>query len=89
MALGAWPGRLIRMVLRHGLTLVLAGATMGLAMAFALSRFLTALLYDVAPSDPMTFAAAALLVIAVGAAASYVPARRVSRVEPAVALRVE
>ncbi len=89
MALGAWPGRLIRMVLRQGLVLVALGTVTGLVLAFGLSRFMSALLYGVAPSDPVTFGAAAVLVFCVGLAASYLPARRVSRVDPVVALRTE
>lgn len=89
LALGAWPARLIRAVLGQGLTLVAIGAASGVLLAYGLSRFMTVLLYQVAPSDPLTFVVAALLVMTVGAAACYLPARRVSRVDPAVALRVE
>lgn len=89
MALGAWPARLARAVTGQGVALVLAGAAAGLLLAFGLSRFMSALLYEVAPSDPLTFLATALLVVGIGTAASYLPARRVSRVDPAVALRVE
>jgi ABC-type antimicrobial peptide transport system permease subunit len=89
MALGAWPGRLIHMILRQGVILVAAGAVIGLLFAFGLSRFMSSLLYEVAPSDPVTFAVSALLVLGVGAGASYLPARRLSRLDPAVSLRVE
>lgn len=89
MAVGAWPGRLIRMVLQQGLVLVAVGAITGLGLAFALSRFMSALLYGVAPSDPLTFGASAVLVLVVGLAASYLPARRVSSVDPVIALRTE
>lgn len=89
MALGAWPARLVRAVVGQGVTLVLAGATGGLLLAFGLARFMDALLYEVPTSDPLTFLASVLLVLAIGVAASYLPARRIARVDPAVALRVE
>lgn len=89
LALGAWPARLVRAVTGQGVVLVVAGAATGLVLAFTVSRFMAALLYEVAPADPFTFAAAAAVVLAVGAAASYVPARRVARVDPAAALRIE
>jgi hypothetical protein len=89
MALGAWPGRLIQMILRQGVILVSVGALIGLLSAYGLSRFMSSLLYEVAPSDPLTFAASAILVLGVGAAASYLPARRLARLDPAVSLRIE
>jgi ABC-type antimicrobial peptide transport system permease subunit len=89
MALGAWPGRLVRAAAGQGVLLVVTGAVVGLLLAFGLSRFMAALLYEVAPFDPLTFSATALVVLGLGAAASYVPARRASRVDPAAALRVE
>lgn len=89
MALGAWPARLVRAVIGQGVKLVLAGAIGGLLAAFGFSRFMAALLYEVPTSDPLTFAMATFFVLAIGTAASYLPARRVARVDPAVALRVE
>jgi len=89
MALGAWPARLVRTAIGQGVTLVLAGALGGLLLAFGLARFMDSLLYEVPTSDPLTFLASALLVLAIGTAASYLPARRIARVDPAVALRVE
>lgn len=89
LALGAWPGRLVRTVTGQGVALVAVGAVGGLVLAFGASRFMAVLLYRIAPTDPVTFVAAALVVLGVGALASYAPARRVARVDPAAALRIE
>jgi putative ABC transport system permease protein len=89
MALGARRLDLVRGVLGRGVALAAVGVALGLAAAFALSGVLASLLFDVAPSDPASFAAAALLFIALPALASYLPARRASRIDPAEALRDE
>jgi len=77
------------MVLRDGLRLGALGAAGGLVGALALSRVLRGLLHDVSPTDPATFAGAGLFLLAVSALASYVPARRATRVDPVIALRSE
>lgn len=89
IALGARPGNMLLMVLSHGLQLAIAGAAIGIAGAFLLMRVLANQLYEIKPSDPVTLigAAAGMLLVAVGA--SYLPARRATRVEPMIALRCE
>jgi predicted permease len=89
MALGGQRGDVIQMVLRLGLQLVAAGLVIGAAASLATNRLLTTQLWRITPHDPLTFAAAMLLVLAVGAAACWVPARRAVRVEPMTALRQE
>jgi predicted permease len=87
MALGALPGTVQGMVLKQGMRLVLAGLALGLAGAFVVNRLWAGLLYEVAPSDPITYAAVALGLGAIAAAACLVPARRATAVDPMVALR--
>jgi putative ABC transport system permease protein len=89
LALGAGRSDILRMVLRQGLRLAVAGAAVGLIGALVVSRSMAGLLYGVRPSDPLTFAAVALLLIGVGALACYLPARRAIRVDPMSALRCE
>jgi predicted permease len=88
-ALGAQRRDVLGLIGREGLTLVFAGALLGLGAAMLITRWLASLLYGVTPSDPLTFAAVALLLMLVGAAACYIPARRATRVDPMVALRYE
>jgi ABC-type antimicrobial peptide transport system permease subunit len=76
-------------VVREGVWLALAGIGLGLAGAFAATRALTAFLFGVGASDPLTFAGVALLLLLVATAASYIPSRRALRVDPMVALRAE
>jgi ABC-type antimicrobial peptide transport system permease subunit len=89
MALGAEPGDILKLVIRQGFRLALFGVGIGVAGAFALTRFIASLLYDVKPTDPVTFTAVSLLLIGVTALASYFPARRVTRLDAAAVLRGE
>jgi putative ABC transport system permease protein len=89
MALGAHRGNVLGMVVREALVLALIGAGLGLAGALALTRLLSSLLYNVRPTDPVTFALVSLVLVGVSAFASYIPARRATRVDPIVALRYE
>jgi putative ABC transport system permease protein len=87
MALGAQSGDVVALFLRHGLALTLAGLVLGIGTATLLTPILSALLYGVAPTDPVTYAGVAILLGAVTLLATYLPARRASRVEPTIALR--
>lgn len=89
LALGATRAGVMRMVMRQGIVLVLIGMAAGLAGAFAITRWFATLLYGVNPDDPATFAMVAVVLLAIGAAASGLPARRATRVDPVVALRYE
>jgi putative ABC transport system permease protein len=89
MALGARGGDVLVAVLRQGLKLTLIGLTIGLAGAFVLTRIISSLLYDVSPTDPLTFVCVSLLLAGVALLASYIPARRAAKIDPMVALRYE
>jgi predicted permease len=89
LALGAQGRNILHMVLQQGLRLAITGAAVGLAGALIVSRLMAGLLYDVRPTDPLTFAGVAFLLIAVALLACYIPARRAVRVAPIVALRYE
>jgi len=89
MALGALPRDVLRLVLRQGLRLLVIGVLVGLAGALVLTRFLRSLLFEISPTDPATFAAVAVLLCVVGFMASYLPARRATRIDPMIALRHE
>jgi predicted permease len=88
IAIGAQPGAIFRMIIGEGLTLSLTGAAIGILGASWLGRAGSSLLFGVTASDPLTFTAVALLLMAVAIAACYFPARRATRVDPIVALRV-
>jgi predicted permease len=89
LAIGADRMQVLGMILRQGITLAVAGILVGLAGAFALTRMMASLLYQVQPSDPVTFTAVPLALIAVAAFASYLPALRATRVSPVQALRMD
>ncbi len=87
MALGASPKLVVTMVLKQGFTLASIGISVGLLGTLMLSRLLSNLLYGVTPTDPISFAGSALLLLAVAGLACWIPARRASRIDPVVALR--
>jgi predicted permease len=89
MALGAAPGDLQWLVLRRGFVLAAAGVVIGLSAAWGLTRFLQSVLYETSPHDPVTYASVAGVLLAVAAAACWLPARRAARVDPMIALRAE
>jgi predicted permease len=89
MALGAQRGDVLGIVLGRGMVLALIGIGMGLMGAFTLTRFLSTLLFGVTPTDPLTFVAVSILLGIVAFLASYIPARRATRVDPMAALRYE
>jgi putative ABC transport system permease protein len=89
VALGARPGEVVQMVMRQGLVVTLAGLVGGCAVAIVAARALAGALYGVTPADPVSWLAAAALLLAVSAAANFVPAWRASRVNPTEALRID
>jgi predicted permease len=89
LALGAAPRDLLLLVVRQGMTVAAAGMVLGLAGAFALTRFMRALLFGVQASDPLTFLAISATLTLVALVACYVPARRAARIDPIVSLRTE
>jgi putative ABC transport system permease protein len=89
MALGAQPGDVLRIVVGQAMVLAIIGACVGLLGALALGRFMSSFLYGVQPSDPLTFLAMAVVLGAVALTASYIPARRATRIDPLLALRHE
>ena len=86
-ALGAARGDILRLVLGQGLCLALAGIALGIGGALALTRVMKKLLFEVSATDPITFGGIALLFVLVALAASYLPARRATRIDPMAALR--
>jgi ABC-type antimicrobial peptide transport system permease subunit len=89
LALGAERSDILTMIVRRGLTLALVGAGIGLALAFSLTRVVKTLLFGISATDPLTFSAISILLVAVALLASYFPARRATKVDPMSALRNE
>lgn len=89
MALGARSVDVLRLILRQGLTATLIGVAIGVAGSFATARTIRSLLFDVKPTDPLTFVAVAATLMGVAGLACYIPARRATKVDPLVALRYE
>jgi ABC-type antimicrobial peptide transport system permease subunit len=89
MALGAGKRNILALVLGQGVRLALLGIGLGLIGAITLTRVMRALLYEITPTDPLTFAGVTLLLIVVALLASWIPARRAMKVHPMEALRYE
>jgi putative ABC transport system permease protein len=89
LALGASPRSVVALVLRHGLTLAALGLVVGLLAAAGLTRLLRSVLFEVSSFDPLSFGAVAVLLVALGALACWLPARRATRIDPLVALRAD
>jgi predicted permease len=89
MALGAQPRQVLGLVLRQGMLLALIGATVGIVVALPVARMAGGLLYGVSATDPLTYAGITLLLMGVAVLACYLPARRATRIDPLVALRVD
>lgn len=89
LALGAQPGQVQAMIIRGGLRLAAAGIGLGLVGAWGLTRFLDAVLYDVGPADPLTFAGTVVVLVVTAIAASWLPARRAARLDPVETLRTD
>jgi ABC-type antimicrobial peptide transport system permease subunit len=89
MALGSAPSGVVALMLRGGLRLVVLGGAIGLAAALLIAKGLSRLLFGVSALDPVTFAVGMLVLLAAGALAAYVPARRASRADPVRTLRAE
>jgi len=89
LALGARPGQILRMIFRQGVLVVVPGTIAGVLAAFAIARLAGGFLVGVTPTDPLTYAGVVLMLAMVALAASYIPARRATKVDPMVALRYE
>jgi len=89
MALGASAGEIASFMMRRGVSIALGEVAVGLLLALATNRLLSSLLYEVAPTDPITLLGAGVLLLAIGLLATFVPARASARIDPAIALRAE
>jgi putative ABC transport system permease protein len=89
MAVGTERADVLRLIMRQGIRLTLAGAILGLLTAMALTRSMSSLLYGVNAMDPLTFGYTAVLIAPVAPAAYYIPARRATKIDPMLALRCE
>jgi putative ABC transport system permease protein len=89
MALGAAPASVLGMVLRNAMTMALCGIVVGALAALFVTRLMASMLYGVGATDPITFGAVAAILAGVAFLASYLPARRATRVDPMVVLRYE
>ena len=89
IALGAQPGELRRMFLRQGLVLGLTGVVSGVAIAVAVTRLMSSLLFGITPLDPATYFVASAVLVLAAAVASYIPARKAVTVDPVKALRAQ
>jgi putative ABC transport system permease protein len=89
LALGAQTADVFKLMIGHGMRLAFTGVVLGLALSFALTRLMKSLLYEVGATDPLTFAAVALVLASVALLACWIPARRATKVDPLVALRYE
>jgi predicted permease len=89
LALGAPPSGILRLVLAQAMRLALAGTALGIVAALMMARVMRSLIYNVRPTDPLTFAAVGFMVVAIALLACYIPARRATKANPMVALRAE
>jgi putative ABC transport system permease protein len=89
MALGAQAADVLRLMLRQGLRLVITGVALGLLISAVATRVLSAALYGISPTDPLTFGVITLLLGVVALLACWIPARRATKVDPLIALRYE
>ena len=89
MALGAQATNVRNLVITSGLKLALAGVVIGVAVAFAITRLMSSLLFGLDPTDTLTFVSVPILLLVVALVACYIPARRATKVDPLVALRYE
>jgi ABC-type antimicrobial peptide transport system permease subunit len=89
MALGAQPGMVLRLIMREGSIMLLTGIALGLLLAAATGKILSGILYEVGALDPVAFTAAPILLAAAALVATWLPARRATRINPMVALRAE
>ena len=89
MALGASPGMVLRMVLGHGRRLTLLGIGLGIAGAYFVSKLMQQALFEVDPGEPLVYLAVAVMLLLVAEFASWLPARRATRIDPVIALRTE
>jgi len=89
MAMGAKPVNILRLIVGESMTLTLLGASLGLGGAYAVTRVMKSLLFGTTSSDPFTFAGVTLLLWFVALLASFIPARRASRIDPLVAIKYE